>query len=176
EVDAWGSITIPIGTYEALRVHEHQVQLDCTFLYIVGQWNFQEVEIDTTDMYTWWSNDDEAGFYLAEMEMRSDLKGIVDNVIFLKAKPTQGVAEEAETNAITVYPNPAESYVIIETGSGFTGRIEIRTMLGKTCKTMVCNGSGQQRIALYDLPSGIYLYTVRGSNSSSIYSGKFVKR
>ncbi|NQV03519.1 MAG: T9SS type A sorting domain-containing protein, partial [Bacteroidia bacterium] len=123
-----------------------------------------------------WSNDDEAGFYLAEMEMRSDLNGIVDNVIFMKATPTQGIAKEAETHSIPVYPNPAELYVIIETESGFTGRIEIRTMLGKICKTMVCNGSGQQRIDLDDLPSGIYLYTIRGANSSSVHSGKFVKR
>jgi hypothetical protein len=172
-VDAWGMARIPMGNFEALRIHEHRIQFDCTFIKMAGQWIFQAEEVDTSDMYTWWSNDNQTGFYMVEMSVSN---GDVETVQFLKQTPTQGVNEDPEKVLFPVYPNPAGSYVVIETDPDFKGTIEIRNMNGFLCKTIAINGPRKQRIGLDELPSGIYLYTVRDDQNKSTYSGKFVKR
>jgi len=175
-VDGWGTATIPMGTYDVLRIHEQRVEIDCTFIYMAGQWIFQGEGVDTSEIYTWWSDDDETGFYLVEMAMSSDLKGVVESVLYLKQTPTQSVEEDPDVVSIPVYPNPASTYVNIEINSVMEGVIEIRDMLGYTHKTLPYNGSSQHRISLEGMPAGVYLYTIRDRHNSLVYTGKFVKR
>jgi hypothetical protein len=168
-------MTIPMGTYPALRVYQHQVKRDSTFIYVAGQWIFQAEMLDTVDRYTWWSNDDATGFYLADMEIPAGTKA-VSSVLYLKESPLHISDHSGESILVRVFPNPASSYVIVETGKGAEGTIEIMDIRGTRIKTICCNTPGTYYVSLEGIPAGMYFFTLKDRDGTNVTTGKFIRR
>ena len=103
-VDGWGSITIPMGTFDALRLYEVRTQIDSVFTLIFGQWIFFQETIMVTDIYTWWTNDAGAGIFLAEMTIEPTEAGSETKVLYLKQSPTYGIEDQLASNSAMAYP------------------------------------------------------------------------
>jgi polyhydroxybutyrate depolymerase len=65
-----------------------------------------------------------------------------------------------EQTAITIYPNPASDYLIVDGAADAT--LTLRTLLGEQVFTSPVGSSG--RVALPELPDGIYIADVSSSN------------
>ena len=121
-VDAWGSVTIPMGTYDALRLKAEETNTTEFFAYcsasgIGGSWfsaqSFVPIETETVNRYQWWSNNPTVKFMLAELEMDS-LNNNVEFVTFLTE--TQNTAVNyLLSNSISVFPNPTSDKIIVNT-------------------------------------------------------------
>jgi hypothetical protein len=121
-VDAWGDITIPMGTYDALRMKVEETNTTEFFTYcsasgIGGSWfsaeNFFPIETETINRYQWWSNDPTVKFMLAELEMDS-VNNSVEFVTFLTDAQALAV-NDLLSNSVSVFPNPTSDKIIIDT-------------------------------------------------------------
>ncbi|MES2688942.1 MAG: T9SS type A sorting domain-containing protein [Bacteroidota bacterium] len=80
-----------------------------------------------------------------------------------------GVADIARLNSISVYPNPANDYIIINNTENVN--VEIMNQLGQVVKTEALNGSAP--LNLSDLDRGNYFIKISSDNASVVK--KFVK-
>lgn len=174
-VDAWGTLTIPLGTFDVLRIYEYQFNIDSVFAKIAGQWIFQDATLDTSINYTWWSDDDATGIYLADMEIIPGSKEEVAQVLYLKSYPTYGIDDHQEGFDIVAFPNPAGDRISFRTGTDTRGTIEILDIMGKILIKVACGQEDDQRLSVGNLSPGLYLYRIVDDNHFVIHHGKFLK-
>jgi hypothetical protein len=123
-VDAWGDVTIPMGTYSSLRLNVEETTITDLYAYCSsslttsGSWYpvpplLFPTETETVNRYQWWSNDPSVKFMLAELEMDS-LNNNVEFVTFLTIPQVTAVSN-LQSNKINVYPNPTSKDLMITT-------------------------------------------------------------
>jgi hypothetical protein len=123
-VDAWGNVTIPLGTFDALRLKVEETTTTDFYAYcssslgLGGGWysvpaQLFPSETEITNRYQWWSNDPSVKFMLAELEMDS-LSNNVEFVTFLTETQTTAV-NDLLSNSISVFPNPTSDKIIVNT-------------------------------------------------------------
>jgi len=123
-VDAYGSITIPMGTFDALRVKMDDItttdySLYCTdtLLGINSGWYpmpaaISPAEVEITSSYSWWTNDPLVKFALVQMGI--DSLGEIDVVDFMHSPVPASVANLSADN-INIYPIPATKILTVAT-------------------------------------------------------------
>lgn len=124
EVDAYGSLSIPSGTYDALRLKQTQVMTMKLDAYYNNAWQPMPntiaqlmgmpgpVLIDTMGSgYQWWTDQNHMKFMAAQMDV--DSNGMAESITYNINANTSSVAElgKAEFN---IYPNPASESILIE--------------------------------------------------------------
>ncbi|MCB9294350.1 MAG: PKD domain-containing protein [Lewinellaceae bacterium] len=57
EIDAWGEVALPSGTYEALRQRIETITIDSISVLFFGLWIDLDPMVDTTVAYEWWAKD-----------------------------------------------------------------------------------------------------------------------
>ena len=174
DVDAWGSITIPLGTFNSLRISETRIQIDSIWVQLFGSWMFYEEIIDTTNNYSWWTDDDAAGFVLATLNYEQDTK-VVTEATFLKESPYNNIEENQNNVFVNVYPNPVSSNINFSFKDNTEGVIEIFDFTGRNIKEIQLNNVHEVIINMSKYPAGIYLYSIIGKNGKIIHSGKICK-
>ena len=174
EVDAWGNITIPLGTFNSLRISETRIQIDSIWVQLFGSWMFFEEIIDTTYNYSWWTDDDAAGFVLATLNYEQDTK-VVTEATFLKASPYSNIKENQNKVSVNVYPNPVSSNINFSFEDKTEGVIEIFDFTGRNIEEIQLNGVREIIINMSKYPAGIYLYSIIGEKGNIILSGKICK-
>ena len=118
-VDAWGSMTIPMGTFDCLRLKTEitsnsQVQAYCTDTSMGGSgsgwYPFFPPELENETSYQWWSNNSNTKFFLADMPL--DEFGNPDEVTFLHNSANS--INNAEIPVVRIYPVPTTYNLNIE--------------------------------------------------------------
>lgn len=93
------------------------------------------------------------------------------------AVATTGIAENELSRTISVFPNPAQSFINIKTGSD--GEILLSNILGKSIKKYQLKDLPQldesYQLDLSDLSGGVYIISYLPINSKKRISLKFVK-
>jgi hypothetical protein len=82
-----------------------------------------------------------------------------------------------ETNSkLSVYPNPAQDYLIISADMTEAGQLSISNVLGEELVSLNLNKSNilNQRIDISALPEGVYIVNLRIGNE--LLRNKFVKK
>jgi len=176
EVDAWGTMIIPLGTFEVLRIDNYEIDIDSISVKIGPLWILQDVLIDTSERYAWWSNDESTGIYLVQIQTLISEKEEISDVFFLKSFPTYGINDHQAENNLLAYPNPAGSQITFKTGVEINGIIEIMDATGVNRIMVSCMNVKEQQVDVKDLPSGLYLYRIVDSEKGIIHSGKFLKK
>ncbi len=174
EVDAWGDITIPLGTFNSLRINETRIEIDSMWMKLLGAWGFLGEIIDTTYNYSWWSDDAAAGFVLATLNYDQDTKSVTE-ATFLKASPYSNIEENQNKGFVNVYPNPVSSNINFSFKDQTEGFIEIFDFTGRNIEEIQLNNVSEAIINMSGYPTGIYLYSIIGNNGNIIHSGKICK-
>jgi hypothetical protein len=170
-IDGWGSITTPIGTYDALRVDITETAIDSTWGMIAGIWQLFDNSSDTRSVYDWWTDDASVGFPVVSMEV--DGGGNAQRVTYLKALPSpDGVTETLDGSKISIYPNPTSTYVNFVIESDNASSIEVYDATGKLVNTQRI-----ERLATtFDMSSattGMYIYMLKDASGALLHNGKF---
>ena len=137
-VDAWGDVTIPIGTFAALRLKVEEVTTTEFYAYcstggLQGGWfpapsSLIPVETEIEKRYQWWSNDPMFKFMLAEIEVDS-----LDNfseASFLITPPSSSVSDLLVSD-FNVYPIPTTSSLIVDSQNNEFTSLELVDITGK---------------------------------------------
>ncbi len=179
-VDAWGDVTIPMGTYSSLRLNVEETTITELYLYCSsslttsGSWYpapsmLFPTETETVNRYQWWSNDPSVKFMLAELEMDS-LNNNVEFVTFLTETQTTS-AHILPNISVDVYPNPTLEIITISTSLN-NSEFVVSDINGK----VLCNErfSKTSQFSFSEYPSGVYFIKV--ISGASVVSKKIVKQ
>jgi hypothetical protein len=107
-----------------------------------------------------------------------------DRLIIKQARPWVSYVfqdtelEELEEVNLTLFPNPAKEYIVLECDDCKLGEITIQNILGQQMPTkdVVYNSNSSATVFLPDLPIGVYIISGFVENNQRFYSAKFVKR
>ena len=173
-VDAWGSMTVPMGTYDVLRVHETRDYIDSIWAKVpFFGWQLFAVEEDTEERYLWWSDDPEVGYVLINLNIDPE-SGEVMSSEFMAEPHLVGMPEQKSTAHISVYPNPVQDNVIISNTGDTEMRYAVYDLNGKKLMAGISNPVEKTILDLEGLESGIYF--LRMKEGDEFYTTKLVKR
>lgn len=96
----------------------------------------------------------------------------IDNTILRSTVTTAGgtpqscatAIEEPKQNTISVYPNPASKFILVESGTKTETQYEIYNFAGQKIKTGNINKTGQQLISTESLNEGQYFIRIYSDN------------
>lgn len=169
--DAYGSLTLAMGTYNTIRLAETRITTDSLFLHATGPfppagWFFAQESKDTTYRYAWYANN--VGYTLVQIDSnRTDGK----TVSFLLAEPLSIVAA-SEVKTAEVYPNPASEFMNVKYEGASNDMLNIYDLSGSLVRREVL-ANGANRISLQDIAAGMYIYNVTTQQGEITHTGKF---
>lgn len=171
-VDAWGSLTTPLGTYNVIRTKETKVHHDTIEGYVglFSGWIIAPsigVTADSSVSYTWWANG--LGYSLVTATM--DSTGGFKTVKWLNRQP-EGVQEYYATTEVIVFPNPAQGQVTFLLESSKAKSIQVFDIAGKLVNEYKIDND-KVIINTLDFARGIYTYSIIGKDNLFLNHGKF---
>ncbi len=171
EVDAWGTITMPNGSYNCLRTITNRTDYDSVWIKMAGAWTLVSSDTTFSLSYDWYTNEILPGFDLFSLEYTD---GVVSNVSFLYATQV-GVSENKNTTAV-IAPNPVKNHTIVQLSEKTTGTLKLYNQSGMCVVQKPVNGS-TVALSLESLPAGIYVVVVTdASKTGKQFTGKLVKQ
>lgn len=168
-VDAWGSLTTPLGTFNVLRSEETVIRYDTTDAYVFGAWtNAVFTSADSTTGYTWWANG--VGFPLVSVKL--DSLGNLKQVQWLQSLPALGVNEYTAATQVNVYPNPAQNEITFAVEASKVASIHVFDIAGRMIDSYPVSGTIAS-VNTTNFANGIYTYTLIGKDNEVLNRGKF---
>lgn len=125
-VDGWGSLTLPMGTYNVLRVKSILTKVDTIFLDTLG-FGVTFPRPEETE-YKWLAN----GMSTPILKVITNL-GIISSIEYQDTMEVVGVNELTVINGVSVFPNPTKEFVQVIFNSKNTGNLtySIKDINGK---------------------------------------------
>ena len=158
EADAWGTLILPIGNFEVLRLKQRSFITDTIYSFTnPGGWSSGEINIDTTDTYLYYAK--EIGYRL--MSFTQLISGNSKSLGYLVGYNLS--IQTPENLTFKLYPNPSDEVFSLETE--MEGVIQLRDMQGRIIMRESVS-KGKNIFSLKDFPSGIYFASVLTSNNS----------
>ncbi len=134
-VDAFGAMTVPGGTVDALRVETRSVSFDSIYILSAGLWTLFDgaAQGDTTLQYNWVSN--EAGWDIPIVSIAGDLDStgaFVPTDIQWLVEPLISSTKNIAVKSFDLFPNPATDALNVEFEEFVEGAIEVIDFNGKS--------------------------------------------
>jgi|GEM_PF-349701 len=181
-IDAWGNVITPFGTFASLRQIVTEEAIDSTFIKSGGVWSLVDsytaglvsltpIAYDTTRTARWWTDDANSKFPLVEMDYEAN--GTVNNVDWQKSAPTLGVNELTTNVTVKLYPNPAKEFVSISSSHLGNKVISIIDITGKVMYEQAYRGN-KINVSTQNYSNGLYFYKIQDLKGNALYSDKFV--
>jgi len=170
-VDAWGTVTIPLGSYEALRVRENKTMVDSIFGFMFGSWMLLDIDGDIDEVYSWWTDAPNIGYPAVELNVDTET-GFADDIFFLTQEPVYGIGEPAMAGIVmAIFPNPALDHLTIRYRMPDAGyrMIDLYSIEGRKIRELVNEsmpaGTHEMEMDVSDLPAGVYFVRVQADNA-----------
>ncbi len=173
-VDAFGTLTTPLGTYTVIRSKETKITHDTVDAYyafpITPSWHLNaQTSADSTTIYNFWANG--LGYILASATM--DSTGAVKRVSWLQSAPVGvGIKEVTESNNELVFPNPAQNEINFVADASQQKAIQIFDVTGRLIDIITITNN-QTTINTSNYANGMYRYNIIGKDNSILNKGKF---
>ena len=174
-VDAWGTLTTPLGTYNVIRSKETKVTDDTTDAYVIifppfGAWqNAINTTHDSITTYTWWANG--LGYSLATATL--DTLGNVQSVQWLMQAPVvTGVNQYTSAISEIVYPNPAQDKINFVADAATQKAIQVYDVTGRLIEIIAITNN-QTTVNTSEYAKGMYSFSIIGKDNTIINRGKF---
>ncbi len=172
-VDAYGTLSTPMGTFETLRTKDVQISYDTVWALVFGNWIPYSATVDTSVNYSWWTNNSDVGFMLFSIDM--DETGTQTESASYLISSIQAVSENQIASA-KVYPNPANDVLTMDFEKRLSGRLVIYNQNGQQTENTDITDARFVTLSVSDYSPGMYLYEITKSSGSVLYRGKFIKR
>lgn len=163
EVDGWGTVTTPLGTFPALRVRHDIHEIDSIYqtFFGTGSW-IATPAIDRTE-YEWWTNGKKE--YLLKV-VASNFNGNqnISSIEFQQQYLGLDAGLTELTNELVLYPNPVEDLCFFESNVA-VNEVVFYNQMGAKVSTSSFNGVQNAWMDMHDLSPGVYtcqLHTNKG--------------
>lgn len=155
-VESAGSITIPMGTYDALRAKIQTETKDSIFAFVLGQKIlFQEIAFTSYEL-EWYSDHADIGGILMTAQTDATFSNL-EGAEYVAAPRGVGITEVNDFE-IKSFPNPTSgTFVISSNDSEFSADLELFDIAGKLVHQTAVTGEATT-IDLSGLQSGLYFY------------------
>lgn len=171
EADAFGTVTLPAGTFNALRASVTQISKDSTWAQVLGNWMLISTTISTTNYYEWYTDDPAVDIMLVSLTYDESWSNLESAEYFRDS--FVGIEPAAGITAISVYPNPANEKIYLEGERLSGGTLQIFNMTGEKVREQKLV-SGKEEIDIHQLGAGTYLYRVLDRNLNVVYQEKLL--
>lgn len=170
EVDGWGSITTPYGTFDAIRLRHTIDEIDSIRMDFFGTGTpmWIPIPVPTSYIYEWWTNGEKEPILRIETtsvfgnEIVSSIE-YRDNYVDL----TAGI-EEYEVG-LSVYPNPVSTVLKVD-GISNSCSYQVISTEGK----LISSGKTNGLISVESLVSGTYHLLIQTNSGQKQFS--FIKK
>ena len=163
-VDAYGDVMLPLGTFSSLRSKKIEVGMDSLYVHISGVWYVDTVNsgiVDTTIEYTWWTNEVSMHYRIVEMDYTNNT---TDEVVFL-TQPQVSSVSNISASDFNIYPIPATCNLTIEAQSNELTNLELVDITGKMVMTKQFNVSTNLDVS--QIAKGIYYLNLNNNEGKS---------
>lgn len=170
EVDGWGTMAIPMGTFDVIRVHHIIEESDSIYQELFGTPTWFGVDLPTAHIYEWWAQGEK------EPVLRIESSEVGGNEVITAVEfrdnydPMLASTEEIVLETPELYPNPATDKIHVENIPAGT-TYAIINMAGQTVSNGVLSANAE--VTVSSLDPGTYLFVVKSNNSWSKVS--FIK-
>lgn len=170
EVDGWGTITTPYGTFECLRIHHIIKELDSIYIDLGNGPEWFPIDIPTIHEYEWWTKDQKGPILKAKANEFFGFP-IVNEIMFRdKFRPELNLSVyENQSDLPIVYPNPAKDVL-----NAINVHPQSELLVFDCIGNKVLQVDAQHEINISGLKSGVYYLVVKNQESLS-QAIKFVK-
>lgn len=166
EVDGWGSVITPLGTFQCLRIKHQVTETDSLFMDIAGNGMWLPLPIPKGNVYEWIAQGEK------EPIMRINTSIIAGNetvttIEYLDVNQNLGIEENSD--AVSIYPNPTTDKLYIQSNEmeGY--------LIVSSDGSMIDIGSGNiTELNLEDLVPGIYTLIIKSKDSFTTH--EFIKQ
>lgn len=190
EVDAWGTIEIPGGTYDVLRVVRTDISntifetkvpflgwQDVTDLLAGTGGGFGNFGSDTTYSHIYYSNDSKEP--IAVVNLSDDLQS-ANTVQYKNNGISSTIIIDDEVLSMTVAPNPTSDLVTIEFSDLPKGdyQLQLVGLNGKVLKNRLISGNGKYSVtdSLTDFANGTYFLVLKNQEGLNIKTNQIIKQ
>lgn len=168
-IDAYGMITTPLGTFEAIRSTENEVSSGELLALSAGVWSsVQPLPSDEQNIYNWWTQDGNFGFPVVQLQ--TDDAGAVTGANWVTDFVSS--SEEVFDLQFSLYPNPAPSEFVVEFPEFFNGSIEVVNLNGQTVLQKVVSNQ-KENITTDKMVSGSYILLVKNETGKMTAAKRF---
>ena len=164
EVDGWGNLITPFGSFSVLRVKHEIIEEDSVYQSFVGTGSWFALPTRIIKEYEWW----------AKGEKEPILKIVTNEISGNETVQSVEYKDiyrglDASTSAITntsfdVYPNPAKGELFYESIIPIQ-KIQIKNLSGKILYNKELNNTFKGNIMISKLESGVYLMDIKTTKS-----------
>lgn len=172
-MDSWGEITTPLGTFDAIRQYAYEFSTTIIDAYSFGASVFNDTQTEETHTYSFWTNDAGARYTVLEYtyDPGSDM---VMEVTWQSGAPYLSVQEEGlPTASVRLYPNPATDVITIDLNVEGKYDFEVIDGLGRRVLTGTIEGSTAP-ISVSKLENGIYTIHLLNTSTNQVNVERFV--
>lgn len=171
EVDGWGVITTPFGTFNTLRVRHDITENDSLYIDFSGFGFWAPIPVPLSHEYEWWTNGQkEPVLKITTNEVQGNETVTSIEYRDLYRGLDAGLIESAfEFN---VYPNPTQGLAWIKSKYPVTS-VQIYNVNGQMIRTQSISDKLEFSIDLSDLTPGIYY--MEGTSSRGVFRSKVIR-
>jgi hypothetical protein len=159
EVDGWGTVITPLGTFPALRVRHDINEIDSIYQTFFGSGSWIGTPPIERTEYEWWTNGKEE--YLLKVVV-SNFNGNqnISSIEYQEQYLGLDVGMNELTHNAFVYPNPAEDLCFFETQLAVEN-VLFYNQMGELALNASFNGVQSAYIDIQDLKPGVYFCHLR---------------
>lgn len=171
-IDGWGTLETPLGVYQALREHRHEVDTITltTYLNGVSSSNTSVIEIES---YYWWSEEVNVKFPVAVHSITDNGNGSTYFTYYdVDSMPTSS-RNQVEKPEIKVYPNPTNGILYLDKNINNLESVVVYDILGNEVTRV--NIANRNIISLKGLPIGVYSLVFLDRKGISVRKSIIVK-
>ncbi len=169
-VDGFGSITTPLGTFDALRIHHIIDEIDSIYLVlpVIGG-NWLPLTIPTVHEYEWWGDNQKEPL----LRIRTSELGGNEAVTLIEYRdlyrPEFASLSEQKQTKLQVYPNPFTDFTLIESNYPIN-EVLVRDASGRLISQQQAFNQHALILELTSLEIGTYWLTIRTENGVEVQS------
>lgn len=155
-VEGWGTLITPLGTFQALKVKMDIDIIDTLSVDSLGV-NFSFPRPTSTE-YHWLANG-----YRAPLLSITTSFGIITGIQYQDSVRSVLGVDESEMVNFDVYPNPSSDYFFVTTqGNKLANKLELYDLNGKLISSQSGNSTFINILSVSELPNGIYTLIISG--------------
>ncbi|MBK8564799.1 MAG: T9SS type A sorting domain-containing protein [Saprospiraceae bacterium] len=168
-VDAYGQLTTPLGTFDALRSKEIEVTTDTIYVLTNGFWfPAQGGPPDTLTLYSFWSKQSGLGFPVVQLTTKNN---VVKDAGWLNSF-VSGTKNPAQLLRLGLSPNPTSNFLNVELPEGLQGSLAVHDMNGKQVQAVAVVAS-QEQLDVQRLSTGSYVLVLKDKQGRLIGFERF---
>ncbi len=121
EVDGWGNLSTPFGSFDVLRIHSTVIEQDSLYIDSLGLgYNFPAI---TSHEYKWLGN----GQGIPLLQINTAANGLITQVIYKDSIKTSIGIQKIDPSelSLNIYPNPAKAQATIDYSIDKTSMVSV---------------------------------------------------